>query len=793
VTLEAFLREAVPHVSPAVAQAALSLLADGATPAFVAGYRKARTGGLGEHDVRAIADAKARYDALKERQRFVCDEAARQGVLTPALRERIETTFDRDALDDLYLPYKRRRRTPAAAAAEAELAPLADWIWNCGHGLDTPLPGQTLELWAFTFRSEEHGIADAAAAIAGAEDILVERLAETASLRARVRAALHDGAWLHTARGERAKAGGRFDAYFDAAVAVAELRDPANAHRYLEIRRGVNEGELRARLAGPPGDDAFVDRLRASVVAEACSVPDAPGAAVLVRAAERAFDEHVWPMAEVATHKTIRMVADEIAIAEIETEARRLLLAPPFGPAVVLAIDPAPRGGSKVAVVTAEGRPLEHGTLHIEGDDKRARATELVCGLAERHGVQAVAVGDGLASKEVARFVRAVLRERGVLVPVVVVSEVGARAWAASEAARAEHPDLDQGARAAVTIARRLQDPLAELARLEPRLLAVGPHVHDISLPRLEAALEAVVVACIAEVGVDVNAAPEPLLARVPGVGPGLAHALVEHRAEHGPFAALGALRGVALLDVRAFEQAAGFLRVAGGTQPLDASAVHPERYDALARAAAALGCGVGELCGEGARAVAEAPGLAGELDAGTLADVVAMLGRAGRDPRGRLAPLEFHPSVRTLADLTPGLACPGVVTSVTTFGAFVDVGLPHDGLVHVSRLADEFVKDPHAVVRVGDTVTVRVVDVNREKQQFALSMRREPPARPAPPRARDTGPRPARDAGPRRGPEPRGRPREPQKPAFNNPFADLATQLRSGGKSSGPSKPPSS
>jgi uncharacterized protein len=410
-------------------------------------------------------------------------------------------------------------------------------------------------------------------------------------------------------------------------------------------------------------------------------------------------------------------------------DLRRLLMAAPFGRRSVLGVDHVPRGGCKVAVVDADGRHVEHGTVHLDGAEKRARTGDLLADLAKRHAVEGVAVGDGIASKETVRFVRSALRERGVLVPVVAVTEVGLHAWAASDAARDELADLDTSVRAALGIARRLQDPLAELAKAEPRMLAVGPYVHDVSQPRLEKALAAVVAGCVADVGVDVNVASDVLLARLPGTTPGLAHAVVEHRGSHGPFVRRAELRAVPLMDARTYEQMEPFVRA--GT----------------------------------------------DGDAGST------------DPRGVLDPVVFNPEARTLTDLRPGLVCPGVVTSVTTFGAFVDIGLAQDGLVHVSRLADQFVKDPHAVVRVGDRVEARVVDVNREKQQIALSMKREVPARPA-----ESRPAPSRPSGPRKRDEPprdRG-PKPRPAPAFNNPFASLASELRRG-TPSGRSKEPSS
>jgi uncharacterized protein len=714
VTFAEFLAGSCPELPAERVDAVLALVAEGFAPLFIARRCGDRTGGLGEAEVAAIVEAKQRYDALRERQRFVAEEIARQGKLDAGLQATIERTFDRDVLDEIYLPFKRKRRTPAAAALDAGLGPLADWIWNCGHGIDTPLPGQTLELWAFTFRSEEHGIGDAQAAIAGAEDVLVERLAESGPLRARLREFVQEEGWLAVTRGPRAKPDGKFTACFDLWRPLGWLRTPEGAATYLTIRRGVNEGELAMRLGGGPDDADLMDRLREIVERAAATVPDTPGASVLRRAAARALGEHLWPATEALVHKGLRTLADDIALADLRAELGRLLLAPPFGPRQVLGVDPAPRGGSKIAAVDGAGQLLEHGIVHLDSEENRARAGAQLVELATRHALEAVAVGDGLAGKETLRAVRGALRARGVTIPVVAVTELGLSAWARGEAARDELPDVDPTVRAAVGIARRLQDPLAELVRAEARTLAGGPYVHDLSQPRLEKALAATVASCVAEVGVDVNRAPDVLLARLPGVTPGLAHAIVEHRTAHGAFPHRAALRSVPLMDARSYEQLEPFVRVDGDGGP--------------------------------------------------------------PDPRGVLEPVAFDPGLRTLADVRPGLLCPGVVTSVTSFGAFVDIGVPQDGLVHVSRLADAFVKDPHAVVRVGDRVQVRVVEVNLEKQQIALSMKREP-VRP-PPRA----PRPAPAASPRESAA-RTRPSKPRpdRPAFNNPFADLAAQLRGG------------
>ena len=712
-TFETFLATRHPDVDPARALAALALIADGVAPLVVVRRHQAAPDGLTMGALARVLDAKERWDALRERQRFVLEEVDRQGRRTPELEAAIESTFDRETLDDLYVPFKRKRHTPGVTACEAGLGPLADWIWNCGHGLDTPLPGQTLELWAFTFRSDEHGIADAAQAIAGAEDVLVERLADMGSLRARTRALVQDEGWLTVVRGERTKDGSKFGGCFDLYKPIAWFRTPDGARRYLTIRRGLNQGELRLRTTGGPEAPDLMARMRALVEAEACANPDSPGAPVLRRAAARACEEQLWPAAELFVHKTLRALADDQALAEIEAQVRDLLTTSPFGACPVLGIDPALRGGSRIAVVDMAGNPVEHGTVHFDGEEKRAKAAGVLADLATRHDVQAVAIGDGIASKDALRLVRGALRAHGVLAPVVVVSEAGLAPWAAGEAARDELPAFDPTIRAAIGIARRLQDPLAELAKAEPRTLAGGPWVHDVSQPRLEKMLGALVASVVADVGVDVNAASDVLLARLPGITPGLAHAIVEYRAVHGPFPNRAALRAVPLMDSRAYEQLEPFVWAGDDGPP-------------------------------------------------------------AVDPRGLLVPMIFGDDVRTLDALRVGLVCPGVVTNVTPFGAFVDIGLPHDGLVHVSRMADQFVQDPHAVIRVGDRVEVRVIEANREKQQIALSMKPDAPARPA-----------ARPPGPRERAEPRrerpGKPREPQRPAFNNPFAALVSQRRGG------------
>jgi uncharacterized protein len=428
---------------------------------------------------------------------------------------------------------------------------------------------------------------------------------------------------------------------------------------------------------------------------------------------------------------------------------------------------PALRAGCRLAAVDATGRFLATDVLLLQTDEERAAACETVVRLAREHAPQAVAVGNGAGGREAEVLVRGALREAGLPLPVVLVSESGAAAYSTSDTARAELPDLDLGVRGAVSIARRLQDPLAELIKIEPRSVAVGQYQHDVAHAALQRALDAVVEDCVHAVGVDLNTAARPLLARVAGLGPALAGAVVEHRETQGPFRSRQQLLEVKHLGPKAFEQAAGFLRVRGGENPLDDTAVHPERYAALLALASRLGRGLAELLGPGSALVREAVELKEELGAFTWEDVVAELERPGRDPRETFVPFAFREDLQKLEDLKPGMACPGIVSNVTNFGAFVDVGVHHDGLVHVSQLGAKFAKDPKTALKPGDRVQVRVLKVDLEKKQVSLTMRpaveRKPPARPKPARRPET--RPTRPVSPDATPPTEARPARPERP----------------------------
>jgi uncharacterized protein len=808
-----------PGIRLAGARAVLELAAEGATVPFITRYRKERTGGLDEVGVRRALEAGALFLKILSRQKIIVESIERHATLTPELRERIQATFDTDALEDLYHPYRQQKKNRALAAREAGLEPLADWIWNCGHGEETPQEGQTLELWAFTFRNEEKSFPDAKSAIEGARDILVERLAGAPELRALVRRTYFDHGWLRATKAEKAKPHSKFETYFAFQEKVSSLREPTSSHRYLAVRRGQAEDELQVAIGGPPDDAEFDARLVAAFEAAACTVPESPGAEVLRHAGRIAFKNSVRTSIENEVHRELKEAADAAAAHVFAENVRRRLLDAPFGPRPVLGVDPGIRTGCKLAAVDAVGKLAAKDVIHLHSDEQKAAAREALVRLAGEHPPAAVAVGNGTGGREAEVFVRSALREAGLEAPVVLVSEAGASVYSTSDAARAEFPDLDATVRGAISIARRLQDPLAELVKIDPRSIGVGQYQHDVAHAALQRALDAAVEDCVNGVGVDLNTASRQLLSHVAGVGPALAGSIVEHREKEGLFRSRQQLLEVPRFGPSAFEQAAGFLRVRGGEQPLDDTGVHPERYFALEALASRLGKTTADLLGPGAALVREAQSLKEEMGAFTWEDVIAELEKPGRDPREAFVPFCFREDVQKIEDLKPGMACPGIVSNVTNFGAFVDIGVHHDGLVHVSQLASGAGKNSKPAPEPGDRVDVRVLKVDLQKKQISLTMRpaveRKPPPRPKP-AARPkpaTEPRPARPERPRRatpageplprrpltpapgvrrverprperapearrptGKPPADRRPEPRRQVFNNPFAVLAS-----------------
>ncbi len=687
-------------------RAALELLLAGNTVPFVARYRKEATGELDEVQLRDVRDRHEYLAELDERRAAIQKSVEEQGKLTPELRTAIERAQTKQALEDLYLPFKPKRRTRAIIAAERGLAPLAERLWS-GDASDAQLAAE-----AATFVDAERGVATAADALAGARDIVAERIAEDASARAWVREQVRERGVLESkvARGREGEAS-KFQDYYDFSQPVKHLP----SHRILAIRRGEAEEILTARITTP--DEEIVAGLLRRFAARSRAAEQ------MRLAVEDAHRRLLAPSVEVEVRMELKTRADEEAIAIFGQNLEALLLASPAGERTVLGVDPGFRTGCKLAVVSRTGALLDTGVAYLHQEDRFGRD---VARLVQKHDVELVAVGNGTASREADRAVKDAVRDLPERPVVAMVNEAGASVYSASDIAREEFPELDLTLRSAVSIARRLQDPLAELVKIDPKSIGVGQYQHDVSQTRLKRRLDETVESCVNRVGVEVNTASPALLSYVAGIGPTAAQRIAKHRDTRGPFRARAELLKVAGVGPKTFEQAAGFLRVRGGSHPLDASAVHPERYALVERIAGDLQVRVGDLVGnEGVigrivpeRYVGEGVGLP------TLQDIVAELRKPGRDPRDAFEAPAFRDDVQKIEDLMEGMMLQGTVTNVVAFGAFVDVGVHQDGLVHVSQLSDRYVQDATAAVRVGDRVTVRVVSVDVPRKRIALTMR---------------------------------------------------------------------
>jgi protein Tex len=764
--------------------AAVALLAEGSTVPFIARYRKEVTGGLDEVQIRTIEERRAYMLDLEKRRQSILGSISEQGKLSDELRARLLAVTTKTELEDLYLPYKPKRRTRATIAREKGLEPLAARI------LAQPPSGEPLAE-AAAFVDAEKGVADAEAALAGARDIVAEALAENAEIRALVREAfLKEGALCSEVVPEKREEVTKFKDYYEHREPVATVP----SHRFLAMRRGENEEVLRVRIEVDA--EAMVGR----VLRKAGLQERSPFAAQMRLAAQDGFKRLLAPSVETDVRVELKLRSDRDAVEIFASNLRNLLLAAPLGAKAVLGVDPGLRTGCKSAAVDATGKFLENTTLYLsQGDAAAERGRRELLGFVRKHRPQAVAVGNGTGGRETEAFVRKALADEGLREVVVVqVNEAGASVYSASDVAREEFPELDLTVRGAISIARRLQDPLAELVKLDPKAIGVGQYQHDVHQPLLARKLEEVVESCVNHVGVELNTASASLLSYVAGIGPKLAKKIVEHRESHGAFPGRRKLLEVAGLGPRTFEQAAGFLRVRGGKHPLDASAVHPERYALVERIAKDMGVAIGELVGN--------PALADKIDIvrytgdgvgePTLRDIVAELKKPGRDPRATFEPPRFREDVTTMADLQAGMQLEGVVTNVTAFGAFVDVGVHQDGLVHISQLADRYVKDPHEVVKAGDKIQVRVLEVDLGRGRISLTARSgEAPRRGEAPRGQPAqgqqgrpqpggGPgraqeRGAAQRGQDRGAPQRGQERGPQDRRdsgglSHNPFADL-------------------
>jgi uncharacterized protein len=724
-------------------RAAIDLLDEGNTIPFIARYRKEATGELDEVQLRDVRDRHEYLAELDERRAAILKSIDEQGKLTPELKAAIERAETKQALEDLYLPYKPKRRTRATIAAEKGLLPLAELLRE-GRTSDDELRAA-----AAAYVDAERGVADADEALAGARDIVAERVADDAATRAYVREQVWAKGVLESraARGKE-KEVSKFQDYYDFSGPVKSLP----GHRVLAIRRGEAEEFLTARIAAP--DDEIVAALRRKHTA-GHRAPAEMGAAV-----EDAYRRLVSTSVEVEVRMELKTRADEEAISIFGRNLEALLLAPPAGGRSALGVDPGYRTGCKLAVVSGTGALLTTGHVYLHQEE---RAKRDLARLLEAYPVELVAIGNGTASRETEKLVKDVVRElpAGRRPVVVMVNEAGASVYSASDLAREELPELDLTLRSAVSIARRLQDPLAELVKIDPKSIGVGQYQHDVSQLKLKRRLDETVESCVNRVGVELNTASPALLGYVAGIGPGVAQKIVRHRDEHGPFASRAAVTKVAGLGPKTFVQAAGFLRVRGGAHPLDASAVHPERYALVERIAGDVGVPLGSLVGnEGAiTRIEPAKYVGGEVGLPTLHDILGELRKPGRDPREGFEAPAFRDDVQKIEDLKEGMVLQGTVTNVVAFGAFVDVGVHQDGLVHVSHLSNRFVKDPNEVVKPGERVTVRVLSVDVQRQRIALSMKDASAgdARPAgqgrPPEARKG--EPTRKPEPKRAPEP--------------------------------------
>ena len=699
-------------LAPQQVQRTLALFAEGATLPFIARYRKEVTGGLDEVQLRDVRERADYLKEMEERRAAILKSIEEQGKLDDTLKAAILAADTKQALEDLYLPFKPKRRTRAMIARERGLGPLAEALW-AGELSDEAAATKAAEFILPEVDGKPSEVPSAEAALQGARDILAEQVAEDAVIRGWVREITRArGIVKSTVIPDKAREDSKFKDYFEFAEALGTIP----SHRMLAIRRGETEGELFWRVEAPVED--LVSRLVNEVVASR------PARAQLTQVAQDAYKRLLAPAIEVELRVELKTRADDEAITIFGRNLEQLLLAAPAGEKRVIGLDPGFRTGVKVAVVSATGALVHTDTLYLHQEDRFAGAIRL---LMERFTPELIAIGNGTASRETETLTKAALRELDPPRPqVVVVNEAGASVYSASDLAREEFPELDVSLRGAVSIARRLQDPLAELVKIDPKSIGVGQYQHDVNQTRLKQRLDETVESCVNRVGVEVNTASAALLGYVAGIGPSLAQAIVTLRDRQGGIRSRADLREVPRLGAKAFEQAAGFLRVRGGNHPLDASAVHPERYALVEHMAADLGVEVSTLIGNEAfvdrielpRYVSDDVGLP------TLRDIVAELKKPGRDPRAAFEPPAFREDIQKPSDLLPGMVLEGVVTNIVAFGAFVDIGVHQDGLVHVSQLADRYVKDPNDAVKVGQKVKVTVQAVDLPRNRIALSMR---------------------------------------------------------------------
>ena len=702
---------------PEQAQAAIGLLDEGATVPFIARYRKEVTGGLDDTQLRTLAERLSYLRELDQRRDTILGSIREQGKLTPDLETKIVTAATKAELEDIYLPYKPKRRTKAQIARERGLGPLAEAILADRSKVPADL--------AKDYLGEE--VADEKAALDGARDILAEQFAENADLVGKLRNHMKERAVLRARVVEgKEEAGAKFSDYFD----HSEQWSGVPSHRALAMLRGRNEDVLALDLE-VDADDTSPLKPAVRMIAAAYEIGgQRPGDQWLMEVAGWTWRVKLFLHLNLDLMRDLRERAEEEAINVFARNLKDLLLAAPAGTRATLGLDPGIRTGVKVAVVDATGKLLDTSTVYPfpPRNDLRGSQAELSA-LIRKHGVELIAIGNGTGSRETEKLVADMLSDMPAPKPLkVVVSEAGASVYSASPTAAAEFPNLDVSLRGAVSIARRLQDPLAELVKIEPKSIGVGQYQHDVDQYRLARALDAVVEDAVNAVGVDLNTASKSLLARVSGLGESIAEAIVAHRDANGAFSSRRELLEVARLGQRTFEQCAGFLRIQNGSEPLDASSVHPEAYGVARKIVSSCGRDVRSLMGDAGALKALDPRVFVDERFGlpTVRDIISELEKPGRDPRPAFRTATFAEGIDDIKDLKPGMSLEGTVTNVAAFGAFVDIGVHQDGLVHVSQLADRFVKDAHEVVKAGDVVKVRVLEVDIKRKRISLSMRRD-------------------------------------------------------------------
>jgi uncharacterized protein len=702
-------------LQPRQVAATALLLEEGATVPFIARYRKEKTGELDEVQITSIRDRLEQLEELDKRREAIVKSLEERKLLTETLKAKIDGAETMTTLEDIYLPFRPKKKTKATVARDLGLEPLADILIAQNPATDPqaeaiPFVGPEIEIDA-----KKYSVPDVAAALAGARDILAERFADDATARAQLRNLyLTKGVIKSKVISGKEEEGAKFKDYFD----WTEPAEKAPSHRVLAIRRGESEGFLFSRLVP--------DEVESVSLLERLFVKGKSPASEQVRLAVQDCFKRLLGFAMEGEARTFfKKRADEEAIRVFADNLRELLLASPLGQKVTLGIDPGFRTGCKVVLLDRQGKLLANDVIYPEkGARDLAEAESMIKAIVTRFKVEAIAIGNGTASRETETFIRKLGLPSSI--PVVMVSESGASIYSASDVAREEFPDKDVTVRGAVSIGRRLMDPLAELVKLDPKSIGVGQYQHDVDQNALKRTLDDVVVSCVNNVGVELNTASKHLLTYVSGLNARVAANIVAHRDENGPFKSRKELQKVTGLGPKAFEQAAGFLRIRGGEHPLDGSAVHPERYELVDKMATDAGCSVLDLLKDSGKRAKIRPEayVTTEVGLPTLKDILAELSKPGRDPRQQFEAFSFAEGVEKMEDLQPGQRLPGIVTNVTAFGAFVDIGVHQDGLVHISQMSDDFVKNPAEVLKVGQRVQATVMEVDMARKRIALSLK---------------------------------------------------------------------